>query len=258
MEEKNTKKLSFTVKKVLRVLSLLCFGLVFCPAFLVSCSGQDMPVSTMTAVVGVSEFGEEIVKPHPIMLISFVIPIVIFVLLLLKKMVDKKRATIVAVCTVVDLLIWILFAIVVKKYTTEGGFFSFETTGWYKLNFVLHLVMILFAVLVMIHKLQMDTDLLAIITGTETKNTLKQMSSTMGQMSKSVTQIASNVASNVATNVATNAGNLVKSKNTMGFCPRCGSPLEKGSRFCSSCGSQVPEFMTGEASVDNSEQKTNQ
>mgnify|MGYP002513695579 CR=1 FL=1 len=86
----NTKEfnLRFTVRNVLRALCALCTVFVFCPAFLVSCSGQNIKVSVMTAVGGMSAYGEKVVDPHPIMLVCLLIPVVALVLLFVKKLTD--------------------------------------------------------------------------------------------------------------------------------------------------------------------------
>ena len=86
----NNRKIVITVKKVLKALSLICFVIVFCPTFLVSCSGQNMNVSVMTAIGGVSISGERVVAPHPIMLLCLIIPMAVFILLSIKKYTDKK------------------------------------------------------------------------------------------------------------------------------------------------------------------------
>ena len=93
----NNRKIVITVKKVLKALSLICFVIVFCPTFLVSCSGQNMNVSVMTAVGGVSISGERVVAPHPIMLLCLIIPMAVFILLSIKKYTDRMQ--VVLYCT---------------------------------------------------------------------------------------------------------------------------------------------------------------
>lgn len=89
----------------MRVLSLFCIIFVFCPSFLVSCSGKQVNVNVMTAVGGMSMYGERVVDPHPIMLICLLIPIAMLVLLFIKNFADKKTAIIVAVCAVIDTVV---------------------------------------------------------------------------------------------------------------------------------------------------------
>jgi len=105
MNDNNTKKSIVTIKMVLRVLSLITLIIVFCPTFLVSCSEQSLDVSVMTVVNGVSMYGEEVVEPHPIAIICLLIPIIMLLLLFIKKFEDRKNAIFVAICSVADIVI---------------------------------------------------------------------------------------------------------------------------------------------------------
>lgn len=240
----NNRKIVITVKKVLKALSLICFVIVFCPTFLVSCSGQNMNVSVMTAVGGVSISGERVVAPHPIMLLCLIIPMAVFILLSIKKYTDKKNASIIAIGGGVDLIIWIIFRSGVKKAAEDIGF-TFKTTGWYVINIIFLMLIILLTSLIVVGKLQMESDLIAVLSGKETQNALNQMSATMSQMSTAVTQWAGNVASNV--------NNRNKVKNPIGFCSKCGTPIGYGSHFCTSCGTPVPQSMIDEAEAARKE-----
>ena len=66
------KKLSVTVKNIIRTLTFCCVILFFCPMFMVSCSDSDwgvdadlMKVSAVTAIKGITSYGETIVSPQP-------------------------------------------------------------------------------------------------------------------------------------------------------------------------------------------------
>lgn len=240
----NNRKIVITVKKVLKALSLICFVIVFCPTFLVSCSGQNMNVSVMTAVGGVSISGERVVAPHPIMLLCLIIPMAVFILLSIKKYTDKKNASIIAIGGGVDLIIWIIFRSGVKKAAEDIGF-TFKTTGWYVINIISLMLIILLTSLVVMNKLQMESDLIAVLSGKETQNALNQMSATMSQVSNAVNQWAGNVASNV--------NNRNKVKNPIGFCAKCGNPIGYGSHFCTTCGTPVPQSMIDEAEAARKE-----
>ena len=91
-EQKNVVNSSkFTVKNVLRVLALLAIIFVFCPSFLVSCSGQTKEINVMTAVGGMqTTSGGNVTEAHPIMLICLLIPAAILVLLFVNKLTEKK------------------------------------------------------------------------------------------------------------------------------------------------------------------------
>lgn len=236
---KTTEKASlFTIKNILRVLSLLCIIFVFCPSFLVSCSDQTIKVNVMTAVGGVSSYGQRVVNPHPIMLICLLIPVAVLVLMFIKKFTDNKTALITAICGVVDIIVWFIFRSSVRK-VAEENYCEFKTTGWYVLNIIALLLIILLSALVVLMKIQLDTDLVALFSGGGTKEALDQMSATMSQMSSAVSQLAGNVASNM--------GNKKQKEDTIGYCSKCGSPIAYGCKFCTSCGTPVPESMLAEA-----------
>lgn len=160
----NGEKKLITIKNVLRVLSVICLVLVFCPAFLVSCSGETVNVSAMTAVGGVSMYGEKVVDPSPIMLLCLFIPIAILVLLFIKNIADKTNAAIIAACGVVDLIMWFVFRSKVKEIAEEA-LCDFKSTGWFVLNIISLVLIILLTAIVMISKLHMDSDLIAAVSG---------------------------------------------------------------------------------------------
>lgn len=156
--EASEKKPRFTVKNILRILTVLCMIFVFCPAFLVSCSGQDVNVNVMTAVEGVKAYGETMVKPQPLMLLCLLLPIAVMVLLFVKKFTEKLNSTIILGCTAVDLVIWFIFRGAVKKIAEEN-FCTFKTTPWFVLNVIAMLLIIIANALILLGKMQMDTDL---------------------------------------------------------------------------------------------------
>jgi hypothetical protein len=240
-----TKKSVLTVKNVLRVLALLCIVGVFCPSFLVSCSGQTINVSAMTAVSGIStSYGSTIVEPHLIMLVCLLLPVAALVLLFLKQMEEKMSAGIILVCSVIDFIIWIIFKSEVKKIAEEN-YCTVKTTPWYYINMVIFVLIILLTVLVVASILHLDSDLITSFTGNEKQRVLDQMSATVSQMTNTVSQIADNVASNVSGNAG---GRPQRAKeDTIGFCAKCGSPIPYGCKFCVSCGTPVPESMIAEA-----------
>lgn len=234
MEE---NKSFFTARKVLRALSAICIILFFCPACLVSCSGQTISISAMTAVKGMSMYGEKIVEPHPIMLICLALPIVALVVLFLKTWQDKRTSLVTLICSVVDILVWFIFKSAVKS-TAEENYCSFKVTAGFVFDVIVLLLMICLAVLVLIGKLKMDDDLLKILSGDSTQKALNQMTEKVGQISNTVTQIAGNVVTNI---------NTTNKNEYIGFCAKCGAGIEYGCKFCVGCGTPVPESMIAEA-----------
>lgn len=239
MEEKmKEKKSMFTVKNVMRGLALFCIVCVFCPSFMVSCSGQNMKVSVMTAVGGVSVYGEKVVDAYPIMLICLLLPVAVLIALVAKNIANRKAAIIALGCSGADLVIWTIFKAAVKKLAEEN-YCTFKVTGWFVLNMVALVVLIAAAGLVLAGKLQMDHDLTETASSEETKRTLNQMSLMMNQVSSTVTKMAGDAAANI--------GNHKAKEQAIGYCSKCGSPISYGSKFCTSCGTPVPESMIAEA-----------
>lgn len=234
----------FTVKNILRALSLFCIIFVFCPSFLVSCSGRNINVSAMTAVGGLSAYGKRVVDPHPIMLICLLIPVVILVLMFMKKFTDNKSALIALICSIVDFVIWLIFRSSVKRIAEEN-YCTFKTTAWFVFNIIALILIILLSVLVVLKKIQMDTDLVSAFFGGSKQNVLNQMTNALTQISSTVSQMAGNVATNIS--------DKTSKENAIGFCSKCGSPIACGCNFCTSCGTPVPESVLAEAEVAKQE-----
>lgn len=241
MNEEQMKKRGnslITPKKIMRILSIFCVIFVFCPSFLVSCSGQKMNVTVMTAVGGMSMYGEKVVDPHPIMLICLLLPIAMLVLLFMKKFSDRKTAIIVASCAAVDTVVWLIFRATVKKLVEEN-YCSFKTTAWYVLNIIALLLILTLSILVILKKIQIDIDLIAKVSNSDMQGKLDQVTNAVNVMSNQVSEMASNVVANVSSK---------KNKSDiMGYCSKCGSGIEYGLKFCTSCGTPVPQEMIAEA-----------
>lgn len=203
-------KILLSVKNVLRILSLLVLVIVFCPCFLVSCAGKTVNVNVMTAVGGLESSGTTIVDPHPIMLIALLIPIVLLVVLGLKKLASQKAALMCLVLAVVDFLVWLAFRGAVKALAEES-YCSFETTAWFYINLVALVVIGLLCAVTMTLKSNLNVSIVEIF--------------------------------NKATN--SNAQSTMKSPsvNVIAYCPKCGGPIEADYEFCVKCGNKIPDNM---------------
>lgn len=241
------QKQFLTVRNILRVLSVLCIAFVFCPVFLVSCSGEEVEISAMKAVTGISIEGEQIVEPHPIMLIALLIPVAALALLIMKNVIENEKmlAALVAGCMAADVIVWNVFKSKAQEMAEES-YCSFETTGWYTANMVVLVAVIALSALVVVNIWKMDADLIALFTGEGARKKINQMSATVTQVSKNVTQMSKNVAQ-MAGNAAENIGGKERAEDVLGFCPKCGGPIPQGSKFCTSCGAPVPESMLAQA-----------
>ena len=153
MNEKGTlEKPSFlTVKNVLRVLAILCIVFVFCPAFLVSCTGKEIEIGVMTAVNGIDAYGEQVVEPQPIMLVCLMLPLLVLGVSFLKKLGDSIIAGIILGVTVADLVVWYTFKTTVQE-KAEEAYCSFAATEWYYINMLILILMLILSVLLLLKK----------------------------------------------------------------------------------------------------------
>lgn len=229
----------FTVRNILKVLSVICAIFFFCPTFMVSCSGQSVNVSAMSTVGEMTVFGEKVADAHPYMLILLALPIIILVILFMDLMDDLKAAILMMLCTGSDFAIWIAFRYFVKK-AAEENYCTYQSTAWFTLNMIVLAVIFIIDVLIAMEKIYLESDLLVVIEKTGMTKAVKRTASSgqrkIAQMGKS------------AGNAAGAAGDrktAVKGK-VIGYCSKCGSPLVEGNRFCSACGKAVPEELLKE------------
>ena len=84
-----SKESIITVRRVMKIMSLMCIVIFFCPTMLVSCSGYGLEISAKDAVVG--SYGEyQMGKNYPIMIITMIIPVVVIALLFLRSSIKDK------------------------------------------------------------------------------------------------------------------------------------------------------------------------
>ena len=267
MAENNGKSL-VTARQIMRVLSFICIVVVFCPSFLVSCSGQSKGISVLTAAGGLSVYGETIAKPQPLMLVCLLLPAVILALLFMKKLPEKQNALIIAICGISDFVIWMIFKSVVKKIA-EDHYCEFKSTGWYLLNNLALFFLILFAILILLQKLEMDTDILSLLSGGGTQGAMNKMSESLAKISDSLTKSSDSVTkasdspteisktetkttdssteisetqtknSEAANDLTEKAGSHAEEEEEKPkFCQECGKPLDPDAAFCKYCGTK--------------------
>lgn len=248
------KKLSVTVKNIIRTLTFCCVILFFCPMFMVSCSDSDwgvdtdlIKVSAVTAIKGISSYGETLVSPQPVIALCLLLPVAVLVFLFIKKFTDKQTSAAVCGMTVLDLIIWIIFRTSAKKFA-EDAQCQFKTTGWYVINIIALLLILIFTVLILINRLQMQTDLMDVFSKKDIHNAMGQMSDTVGHFSNTMSQMAGNVAGNIR--------KRTMKEDIIGYCAKCGKPITYGHKFCISCGTPVPESMIAEAEAARKAEET--
>ena len=162
----------FTAGRLIRLLSIVCFIIVFCPTFMVSCSGQERGISVMTAVGGIESYGETVVEPHPIMLVCVLLPIAVFVLFTIRKPEEKKRSTAAAGCALADLFVWMYFRLAAKRIAAQN-YCDFRSTGWYVLNMISLIGIAVLSVLIFMNRLTEDSDIAEAVSGSLTRHEKK-------------------------------------------------------------------------------------
>lgn len=183
---------TLTLKRVIRMLALLCIAFVFCPSFLVSCSGQEMNVSVMTAVKGVSVYGQKAVDPHPLMIVCLLIPILVVVLTIGKRFADRKAAVAIFLFMSADLVIWMMFRSAARKIA-DDNLCGFKTTVWFVMNMACILLIIILSALAVLRKLKMDEGLLSDTFRKSAKDALSDVSDKAARAAGDVSRFAGNI-----------------------------------------------------------------
>lgn len=243
------------VRKLLKVLALFCIIFVFTPSFLVSCSGEVMKINVFTAVGGVSLYGEKVVKAHPIMLLCLLIPLAALVLLFVKKFTEKNTALYILCGMAVDFIMFCIFKRSAKKLATES-FCTFKTTGWYVLNMICLLLIIILCLLVFIGKLSLDGALTTLVNKENAQNALNQASAAWDKVKTSAQDKVDQI--KAQNNQAAQNGQPAQPPKDLGagFCSACGAAIIPGSKFCTVCGAKL-EIKEDNAEVAEAQSEAN-
>ena len=182
----------------------------------------------------------------------------------MKKLSEKQNALIIAICGISDFVIWMIFKAVVKKIA-EDHYCEFKTTGWYLLNNLALFFLILFALLILLQKLEMDTDILALLSGGGTEGAMNKMSESLAKISDSLTKSSDSVAkvsdsltkspdsvakvsdspmkspdsvAKISDSLTKSSDSVEKKEEKPKFCQECGKPLDPDAAFCKYCGTK--------------------
>ena len=232
MENNEIKKNGISVKKVLRFLSFVCLVMLFCPSFLVSCSGQPMNINVFVGIAGIDYEGSKIVQGNPLLVLCILLPVVVLFLLFVSKSADHKTAGIIAGCSALDMFTWFVFRSRVEDIA-RSSYCTFQSTTWYYVNILALLLMIGLSVMSIMRKAQLDIPLGTLLSGVTGG---MAAGAAPDRMSGSAGQFIS------GTEIK-----MLKPENIIGYCPKCGTPVGKGNRFCMNCGAGVPESMAARA-----------
>lgn len=231
MNEGKEKKPVATTRNLLKALSIICFTMIFCPAFLVSCSGQKVNVNVLTAVGGLRMDGSLIVDPKPAMLIAVVIPIIFLIVIFAKEIAANTCASTLIICAMIDVAVWLFFRAGAKRLAEEN-LCRFETTGWYYLNMIALFLIVVLSMMVFAGKVEMDKELMLAATGGGVSQAATNVGATVKNAGAAVKEI-----------LGTPQKDNAQISDAAGFCWKCGTPVPYGIRSCTSCGTAVPEEM---------------
>lgn len=227
---KINEKAPFTVRNLMAILSALSIIFVFCPA--ISMSSYSVTIFDVNSAMNIissyaSALGQSVNVPTFLLYLCLIAPIVVLVFLFLKKFDEKTNTIIILSSMAVDLLIWIFFYSTVNRYM-ENLTSQLKATATYKLNVFVVLIIIVCALLILLKKIAYGTDLTTIFNLNNTKAVVQQNS-------------------NAATKVSVSTSNTLPKQDIIGYCYKCGSAIEYGNKFCTSCGTPVSASMIAEA-----------
>lgn len=240
----------FSLKNVIRVFALLCFLLFFFPNFSIIWRSLDVnpidldsSVSGLDYVRGITVYigwgpnsGHEISGSHPFAFICMLIPVVIFVIMCLRR-VSNFHPMFVAILSGVDIIMWLYIRSKVEKLASRNDLF-FESTGFFVVNLLL-LIAILFIILsVLILKLDISTDFRHI--SRELSVVQKKAFENRHDNTKRCVNCGSYLSPD--SQFCSSCGTPVKTETVEEralVCSYCGTELSKDSLFCNKCGKKI-------------------
>lgn len=223
---KNIKKRSFTANHILRFLSLACLAFTFLPHFLLTGLYDEEVVGLISLIRGIS-YGARITAPHPIAAICAVLPVIMLTAVSVKKRPSVIGSSIVAACSVIDLIVWVIIGVALKG-AAEAKYASAITMDWHVINLItlaLTFVVAFLSVCYMRRTYSDENATLVDEAGTDEINSLTVQDVPV------IEEIVPGPARDTTT------------QRSLSYCPKCGRPIESGWTFCTSCGTPVSSGM---------------
>lgn len=239
----NAVSFRFSVRNIMKIVALLMLVFVFCPLFLVSCSGQTESIGLFDVIGGIEYYGDEVVKPHFELIICILLPIAILAVLFLKDKFDAKKSSIaVTALSAIDFIVLLIFRGGVKDFCEENAF-QFKSTGWLKFDFFLHVLMIAAGALCIANILHLDADVSEIAGSEEVQRSLRQAGDSVTKFGGDAIRKGGNLVNDIG-------GKIGKSDDVICRCYKCGKSIRHGQTACASCGTAVPADILREAEAD--------
>lgn len=225
-----------TTRVTLIILSAISAFMMFLPAYNISASAfgrkESISISGMTAFTGKVK-GMEIFDSMSWMMLCLILPIVVIVLLVLKKYEDDLTAKITAGATGVNMFFWIIYVMTISGhdsireareelsgYGSFGVKVSIGPSFWFYLNVIIMALTIALAVFVILKKADMEQEITEVC-----KNLTNSVASKTGKASNGADAVTSEP--------------VAEKMTESGRCPLCGGAINADSRFCPNCGAMV-------------------
>ena len=163
-----------SLNNFLKLLSIICFALVFTPSFLVSCSSQTYELGVKDVISGdcdqyIEAAGMTVTKGHPSLYLFYIIPVVVFGILFFKTMSEKLRAGIISGAIGVDLFVWYRYYSTAKTICSQY-YCTFETTKWFTINIICLIIIFVIAILDLLNVLKLDASIIEKLKNPNVKN----------------------------------------------------------------------------------------
>ena len=261
----------FSMRNVIRVLALVVFIFVCCPAFLITCTSDRtirQVVTVFTAIGGKQEQGFG-TKPLPWLVLILLIPLGIIGISFIK---DAKKAGLFSVIAAgVETLLWFVFMIlnvaVVASWNSDlgGKYFKISVLPCWVFAVIFQLLLICTIIFVMVHAfgLDMDSDFRPVFKklfgGNRPPAPQYQQPPMMGQppmgqppmgqppmapmapMGQPMQQpVQPQPMMQQPIQQQPMMQQPVQPAAGFGICPACGKPLTDAGKFCGSCGAIIP------------------
>lgn len=231
-QESSEKGFKLNVKNMIRIIALISMIFCFIPTFLVSCSGQTVKLSVLDCLVGLESQGEKITDAHPICILYLLIPIVVFIIWILKKHINEKQMVMsTAICSVIDLVMWFILNSQIKA-TAEENYCSARPTIAYWINIILWMINLILSVAMMLGYLSPEG---------ETEDIKKSAEKIAGAATKKAQEASEKIQENVKQQIE---NHTVQKEH---ICPKCGSKIPEGNLFCVNCGTKIENTLENES-----------
>lgn len=200
MEGNNQKSKSpATIKNIIKTIMIALIALVFCPTFLVSCSGYEIKVSAMDIVKGLEYNGRELNSGSPFYALTLLLPLTVFIILFIKRINEKTMLTILILFSFINWLVWIELYSALKK-AAESSYCEFKATFGYDLCFWLNLFSLALSIFVASKRnVSLETDVLSVLPGNvSTRSAINHVSTAVYKVSDKVSKVAEGISNNAA------------------------------------------------------------